>query len=71
MTRTEILGPLLVGIVLAWSAQAALATAGQTNHGERSVEPDEYLFGGAMDAAEMEVVSALTPGQSRRSMRRF
>jgi hypothetical protein len=63
MTRTAILGPVLVGVALACSAQATSATAGQTNHGERSVEPEEYLFGGAMDAAETEVVSALTPGQ--------
>lgn len=27
------------------------------------MEPDEYLFGGAMEAADVEVVSALTPSQ--------
>jgi hypothetical protein len=63
MTRSAILGTVLVGGVLAWSAKAALPIAAQTNRGERSVEPGEYLFGGAMDAAELEVVSALTPAQ--------
>jgi hypothetical protein len=65
MTRTAILCPVLLatGVFFACSGQTALATDHPSNSGEQPVEPDEHLFGGAMDADEANVVSALTPGQ--------